>query len=103
MLELTDTDLKQSRFYQEVFLEGRQEGIQAGHRAGIQSGEVTLVLRLRRRRCGEIAPAVQERIARLSPPQLEALGEALLDFHGSADLEQWLTRYGQEPGVAEGS
>src|SRR5215204_1428494 len=26
MLELTDVDLKQTRFYQEVFTEGRQEG-----------------------------------------------------------------------------
>ena len=29
MLGLTDTDLKQTRFYQDVFTEGRQEGRQA--------------------------------------------------------------------------
>lgn len=32
------SDLKQTRFYQEVFTEGRQEGIQAGIQAGIQEG-----------------------------------------------------------------
>ena len=43
MLELTDVDLKQTRFYQDVFTEGRQ------------AGEVTLLLRLLQRRCGELA------------------------------------------------
>ena len=91
MLELTDTDLKQTRFYQDVFTEGRQEGR--------QEGEVTLILRLLQRRCGEVAPAMQEQIQRLPLPQLEALGEALLEFGGAADLERWLAAHGQE-GVA---
>jgi predicted transposase YdaD len=82
MLELTDTDLKQPRFYQEVFTEGHQEGRQ-------EEG-TTLILRLLQRRSGGLAPALAERVARLSLPQLEALGETLLEFRGSADLEQWL-------------
>jgi len=88
MLELTDTDLKQTRFYQDVFTEGRQEGR--------QEGEVTLILRLLQRRCGEVAPAMQEQIRRLPLLQLEALGEALLEFAGAADLEHWLATHGQE-------
>ena len=51
MLELTDTDLKQTRFYQEVFTEGRQEGRQ-------EEG-VTLILRQLQRRCGELTPPVR--------------------------------------------
>lgn len=81
MLELTDTDLKQTRFYQDVFLEGRQEG------------EVALLLRLLQRRCGELTPPLQERITQLRLPQLESLGEALLEFGGLADLEQWLAEH----------
>lgn len=88
MLDLTDTDLKQTRFYQEVFTEGRQEGR--------QEGEAILVLRLLQRRCGELAPLVREQITRLSLSQLEPLGEALLEFRGIADLEQWLAAHGQE-------
>lgn len=84
MLELTDIDLKQTRFYQDVFAEGEQEG------------EVKLVLRQLHRRCGEVAPTLRDRIVQLSLPQLEALGEALLDFRGLADLEHWLTTHGQE-------
>jgi predicted transposase/invertase (TIGR01784 family) len=85
MLNLTDVDLKQTRFYQDVFSEGRQEGR--------QEGEVTLILRLLQRRCGEVAPAIREQVTRLSLPQLEALGEALLEFQGIADLEQWLVTH----------
>ena len=39
---------------------------------------------------------MQEQIARLHLSQLEALGEALLDFRGPTDLEQWLAIYGGE-------
>jgi predicted transposase YdaD len=85
-LGLTDRDLKQTRFYQEVFAEGKQEGRQEGR----QEGEVTLVLRLLERRCGVLAPELKERIAGLSLVQMEALAEALLEFTGPADLEQWV-------------
>jgi hypothetical protein len=57
---------------------------------------VTLILRLLQRRCGELAPAVREQIARLSLSQLEALGEELLEFRGLVDLEQWLTTHESE-------
>jgi len=84
MLELTDTNLKQTRFSQEIFTEGR-------HKEGL-----LLILRLLQRRCGEIMSAAKERITRLSLPQQEALGEALLEFKGAAALEQWLATHARE-------
>ncbi len=90
MLELTEIDLKQTRFYQDVFTEGEQ----AGQQKGRQEEGVALILRLLQRRCGELAPALQERMTHLSLPQLEVLGEALLDFLGVEDLEQWLATHG---------
>jgi predicted transposase/invertase (TIGR01784 family) len=84
MLELTDADLKKSHFYQDIFAEGRQEG------------EATLILRQLQRRCGELTPGIREQVTRLSVPQLEALGEALLEFRGLADLEQWLAARARE-------
>ena len=57
---------------------------------GNKRGEVALVLRLLERRCGVLAPEVKERIAGLSLVQTEALAEALLEFTGPADLEQWV-------------
>lgn len=97
MLDLTDVDLKQTRFYQDVFAEGRQEGEQEGRQKGEQEGRqkegVALILRLLQRRCGELAPGIREQVTRLSLPQLETLGEALLEFRGLADLEQWLATH----------
>lgn len=58
-------------------------------RQGIQQGELTLILRLLNRRIGEVNPQLQERIQTLSTPELEDLGEALLDFTTAADLEGW--------------
>ncbi len=79
MLGLIDTDLKQTRFYQEVFAEGRQEE------------SVQLALRLLRRRFGTpLAAAHEQRIRGLSLEQAEALTEALLDLRTPDDLGSWL-------------
>lgn len=49
-----------------------------------------LVLRLLARRLGDIPQGIRSQIERLSIEQLEALGEALLDFMAMADLEGWM-------------
>jgi predicted transposase YdaD len=86
MLDLRTADVTQTRFYQEVFQVGQQEGR--------QEGETDLVLRLLIRRCGVLFPAQEKQIRGLAIGQLEALGEALLDFTGMTDLENWLEDYG---------
>jgi predicted transposase YdaD len=78
MLDLPVTSLKQTRFYQDLVKEGRQEG------------ESVLVLRLLRRRCGFLSSEIEDRIKGLSIEQLESLADALLDFGGLPDLEVWL-------------
>jgi predicted transposase YdaD len=85
MLGFVDQDLKQTRFYQDVFAEGLQEG---ERKEGIK-----LILRQLQRCCGELEPALRERVSRLSLVQLEALGEALLEFASPADLERWLQQH----------
>ena len=83
MLNLVDVELKQTRFYQEVFTEGRQEGR--------QEGIAELAIRqLRRRFSDAISSAQVERIQRLPLADVEALAEALLDFQTPADLAAWL-------------
>ncbi|MDB9312949.1 DUF4351 domain-containing protein [Spirulina sp. CS-785/01] len=86
MLGFTEIDIKQTRFYQEVYAEGAQEGRQEGR----QEGEVQLVLRLLSRRFGELGARQEQQIRQLSLEQLEALAEALLDFSSLAELEEWL-------------
>jgi hypothetical protein len=47
------------------------------------------------RRIGSITPSQESKIRSLSLPQLEELGEALLEFSKASDLEDWLKTYGQ--------
>jgi Domain of unknown function (DUF4351) len=60
--------LEETRFYQEAKADGKLEGARS------------LILRLLARRVGNISPDLQAQIQALSLPQVEALGEALLDF-----------------------
>lgn len=58
----------------------------------VQQGEQRLIIRLLNRRLGEIDSSTIERVQGLSIEQLEMLGEALLDFSASSDLEVWLNQ-----------
>ena len=78
MLNLKTADVTQTRFYQEVFQEGQQEG------------ETGLVLRMLTKRYGLLSLAQQEQIRGLNIEQLESLGESLLDFTEISDLDGWL-------------
>ncbi len=60
---------------------------------GIKEGEVSMVLRQLKRRLGQIEPEDENRINQLSVEQLEALGEALLDFSNRDDLLAWLDNH----------
>ncbi len=80
MLEFPDTELKQTRFYQDVFAEG----------------EAAIRLRLLQRRCGALPPALTARVTDLSIADLEALGDALLEFQSLSDLDHWLEGHAQE-------
>jgi predicted transposase/invertase (TIGR01784 family) len=57
---------------------------------GVQQGQASLILRLLKRRLGEVKSADEARITGLSIEQLEALGDALLDFSNRDDLLIWL-------------
>jgi predicted transposase/invertase (TIGR01784 family) len=70
------SELKQTRVYQEAQ----------------QEGEANLTLRLLRRKLsiGIIPQLLESRIRDLPVEQIEALGEALLEFGSLSDLERWL-------------
>lgn len=80
-------------FWQEFKLfeqERTMSYITTGERIGYERGQQELVLRLLQKRVGELPQEVREHIQSLCLNQLEALGEALLDFTGLADLLTWL-------------
>ncbi|MFN7347693.1 MAG: DUF2887 domain-containing protein, partial [Dolichospermum sp.] len=89
MLNLKTDDITQTRFYRDVF----QLGIQEGRQEGEQDGEVKLIIRQLKRRFGIVSSNQENQIRSLSLPQLEALGEALLDFTNSTDIDTWLNTH----------
>ncbi len=82
MLDLREADVTQTRFYREVRDIGRQEGR--------QEGEVNVIVRQISRRFGALSPAQVSQVRSLSIPQLESLGEALLDFQSLGEFDAWL-------------
>ncbi len=67
-------------------------GEMRGIRQGRRTEGTALVLRLLRRRLGPLPEARRRAIEKLSLPKIEALGEALLDFHSPEDLSRWLQK-----------
>lgn len=95
-------DLQRTRVYQEAKAEGLEQGLEQGIEQGIEQGleqgieqgiergEKLLIMRLLTRVIGEIPQEARSQIDQLSLPQLENLGEALLEFRDRQDLIQWL-------------
>lgn len=70
--------LRESPWYQEILQEGENRG------------ERSLVLRQLTRKFGPVSAEVRSQIDSLSLPELENLGEALLEFSSGDDLTNWL-------------
>ena len=89
MLHLPDTDLTQTRFYREAFADGEARG----EARGKHQGEVSLILRLLRKRLGAVSTEQEAAIRCLSLERLETLADELLDFRSEADLAEWLKQH----------
>jgi predicted transposase/invertase (TIGR01784 family) len=76
-------ELEQTRVYQEALAEGEARG---------EAKEQALILRLLKRRVGNVSIDLETQIKALPLVQLEELGEALLDFSQMSDLVAWFDR-----------
>ena len=76
--------MRESVIYQEMQAEAEERVIQR---------EQQLILRQLTRRLGNLTPDLTERVQKLPVEQLEALGEALLDFNEPEELVAWLEQY----------
>ena len=83
------TPLEQTRAYREIVAKNQP--------IWRHEGEAQLVLRLLHRRLGTLTDQQQARVQALPVEQLEDLGEALLDFAGGADLDDWLNGWAKQP------
>jgi predicted transposase/invertase (TIGR01784 family) len=75
MLRLPEVPLEQTRFYREV----RQLGLKEGIKRGIEKGELNLLVRLLRKRFGELPPWVEQKLNHADTVSLEEWGERVLD------------------------
>jgi predicted transposase/invertase (TIGR01784 family) len=69
---------------------GRAEGRTGGRTEGRTEEARSLVIRLLGRRVGIVPANIETQVQSLTLQQLEALGEALLDFTGLDDVTDWL-------------
>jgi predicted transposase/invertase (TIGR01784 family) len=69
-----------------------EEGREEGREQGRVTEAIALVMRLLKKRFGEISEVITSQIENLSVQNLENLAEDLLDFNSLADLERWLER-----------
>jgi predicted transposase/invertase (TIGR01784 family) len=88
------SELRETKVYQEALQEGEQRGRTEGISMGRTEEARSLILRQLTRRIGVVSPELQSHITILSLSQLEALGEALLDFTDAGDLVRWLLENG---------
>ncbi len=84
--------MQESVIYQDIVAKATAKGVQQGLEQGRQR-ESLLILRQLKRRIGQIQAEDETRINQLSIEQLEALGEALLDFSSRDDLLAWLDNH----------
>lgn len=95
------TPLEQTRAYRDIVEknqpiwldQGRREGRQEGRQEGLREGEAQLLLRQLQCRFGALSEAQQRQIKALQVEQLEALGEALLEFKTRAEVDAWLNAH----------
>ncbi|WP_448562355.1 DUF4351 domain-containing protein [Trichothermofontia sp.] len=71
----------------------RTSWMQEGIEQGMARGERSFIRRLLNRQVGELPAALRSQIETLSIAQLEALGDAWLDFASVSDLETWLATH----------
>ncbi|MEH2195190.1 MAG: Rpn family recombination-promoting nuclease/putative transposase [Nostoc sp.] len=86
MFGLDNFDIKTTRIYEEV----RDEVIEEVRDEVRQEQTLEVVIRLLRRRIGNLSQQLQDSISQLSTEQLENLAEALLDFSTEENLVAWL-------------
>ncbi|MCS5692912.1 DUF4351 domain-containing protein [Cyanobium sp. FGCU-6] len=82
--------LEDSSVYQLIVRKGLEEGRQLGMEQGRQEEAARLLLHQLARRCGPLSEAQCASIRALDLQRLEQLADAVLDFHGPADLIAWL-------------
>jgi predicted transposase/invertase (TIGR01784 family) len=84
--------MRESAVYQDILVEGRDEGLVQGRVEGRVEEARALVIRQLTRKLGNVSPNLLAKIETLPLERVESLGEDLLDFTSITNLEQWLSQ-----------
>ncbi len=81
-------DIRENQVLGPVYEQGWQEGVQRGVEQGVQQGELTLIRRMIEKRFNfrSIPAWAEERLSRLTVPELEELSVRLLDVKTIEEL-----------------
>ncbi len=74
---------------------GVEMALAQGLLKGRQEGAREMIVRQLRRRLGSLPVKLARHVERLDDAAMFALGDALLDFTGLADAQQWLAQHGK--------
>lgn len=85
--------MKLSPIYVERLAEREQMGLEKGVQQGLQQEANLLIIRLLKRKLGNLPPNLESQISSLPLKSLEDLGEALLDFNSLDNLIDWLDNH----------
>ena len=70
--------------------QAREQGLEQVLERGSHQEAFLLVMRLLKRKLGEIPSEIETELANLSTANLENLAEELLDFNNLQELQNWL-------------
>ena len=82
---MLDITFEETRVFQEV----REDAMQEGRK----EEAANLIIRQLGKRFGELSEDIQASVSKLSLTVLEELGEALLDFSGISEVQNWLAEH----------
>jgi hypothetical protein len=88
--EVDKMELVERETIMQITTSWEEKGIEKGIEQGARQEARSLILRLLTRRVGQLPEAILAQVNELPIEQLEALGEALLDFVDLSDLQAWL-------------
>ena len=99
--EMLDITFEETRVYREIKAEAEQKGLEQGLEQGLERGRqegrqeeaADLILRILTKRFEMLSDSVRNDVSALTVEDLEALGEALLDFNSLSDLSHWLEQH----------
>ncbi len=81
-------------WFEEGYKKGYQQGLQQGLQQSLKR-ETEFVLRLIKKKFGNLRKIIENRILALPIEKIEELGEAIFDFESTKDLESWLNSASQ--------